>query len=194
MDKNANRVSGESKMSNSIDHLVEAALDVHIPEVEPLVARFRDKYDPTAAKGMPAHITINYPFVPGVSPNVNLYQELTDLFSKMDSFAFTFNHFGRFPGVIYLEPEPIVPFKELIEKVGDRFPESLPYAGAFDRVVPHLTIAHATDEKLLATIEHQLEKTAPQYLPMKIRVEQIWFMDNRSGNWQEQKVFPLAQG
>lgn len=193
MDKNANRVSGESKMSNSIDHLVEAALDVHIPEVEPLVARFRDKYDPTAANGMPAHITINYPFVPGVSPNVNLYQELTDLFSKMDSFAFTFNHFGRFPGVIYLEPEQDAPFKELIEKVGDRFPESPPYGGAFDSVVPHLTIAHATDEKLLASVERQLKELAPVYLPMMIRVERVWLMDNRSGRWQVQKVFQLRR-
>jgi 2'-5' RNA ligase len=180
-------------MSNSIDRLVEAALDVHIPEVEPLVASFRDQYDPSAAKGMPVHITINYPFIPGVSPNENLYQGLAELFSKIDAFTFTFNQFGRFPDVIYLEPEQNAPFKELIEKVADRFPESPPYGGAFDRVVPHLTIAHATDEKLLSSIEHQLKELAPLYLPMMIQVERVWLMDNRSGSWQEQKSFLLVQ-
>ena len=182
-------------MSSPHLHSVEAALDIHVSEVEPLVAAFRAKHDPSAAEGMPAHITINYPFIPGVDPDESLYQELTDLFTKIDSFTFTFtfNQFGRFPGVIYLSPEPDTPFKHLIDIVAARFPESPPYGGAFDRVVPHLTIAHAEDEELQASIERQLTKQAPKFLPMTIKAEQVWLMDNRSGRWQERKAFQLAR-
>lgn len=180
-------------MSVQFLHSFEAAIDIHIPQVEPLVSSFRDKYDPSAAKGMPAHITINYPFLPGLNPDKNLYRELTQLFAGINSFSFNFNKFDQFPGVIYLAPEPEAPFKELIEKVAAHFPESPPYSGAFDNVVPHLTVAHAEDEGLMASIENQLAEQAQQYLPMTLKVEQVWLMDNRSGRWQEQMVFPLAR-
>ena len=174
------------------NHIVEATLDIHVPEAEPFVAPFRAKYDPSAEMGMPAHITINYPFLPGVEPNEDLSEELADLFSKIDPFKFTFNGFGQFPGVIYLSPQPDAPFKDLIEKVANRFPESQPYGGAFDSVVPHLTIAHAEDEELLASIEDQLAELAPQHLPMTIHVEQVWLMDNRTGKWQVRQIFQLS--
>jgi len=180
-------------LSDSSQASVEAALDIHVPEIEPLVAAFRARFDPSAAAGMPAHITINYPFVPGVNPDKNLYQALSDLFSKIDSFTFDFHRFDRFPDVIYLSPEPEAPFIQLIASVATRFPDSLPYGGAFDSVVPHLTIAHAEDEKLLESIEGQLVELAPQHIPMSIQVEQVWLMDNRTGRWQEQKAFELAR-
>ena len=36
----------------------ETALIVPVPEVEPIVGRFRDRYDPAAADGIPAHVTV----------------------------------------------------------------------------------------------------------------------------------------
>jgi len=160
-------------LSYSNQRSVEAALDIHIPEIEPLVAAFRARHDPSAAEGMPAHITINYPFIPGVNPDKKLDKALSDLFAKIDPFMFSFSQFGRFPGVIYLSPLPEAPFIQLIDSVATRFPESPPYGGAFDQVVPHLTIAHAEDEKLLESIEGQLAELAPQHLPMSIQVEQV---------------------
>jgi 2'-5' RNA ligase len=180
-------------VSDSSQYIVEAALDIHVPGVEPLVAPFREKYDPSVEKGMPAHITINYPFLPGIEPNKNLYEELADLFTKIDPFTFSFNGLGRFPGVIYLAPGPEAPFIELIENVAANFPESPPYSGAFDSLVPHLTVAHAEDEELMASIERQLLDLAPEHLPITIQAKQVWLTDNRSGRWQEQKVFKFGR-
>lgn len=160
--------------------------------MEPLVSSFRNKYDPSAAKGMPAHITINYPFIPGLTPDQNLYQRLADLFAESDSFTFTFKRFGRFPGVVYLVPEPDAPFKELIEKVARKFPQSPPYGGIFETIVPHLTIAHAEEEAVLDEIESQLTERAQQHLPMTIQAKQVRLTDNRTGRWQERKVFQLG--
>jgi hypothetical protein len=41
---------------------IESALVFLVPEAEALVGRFRDRHDPAAAAGMPAHITLLYPF------------------------------------------------------------------------------------------------------------------------------------
>jgi len=41
-----------------------SALVVLVPEAGALVGRLRQRYDPSAAVGMPAHITLNYPFLP----------------------------------------------------------------------------------------------------------------------------------
>jgi hypothetical protein len=38
------------------------ALIILVPEAEALVKEFRDKYDHSAAEGMPAHVTVLYPF------------------------------------------------------------------------------------------------------------------------------------
>jgi len=41
---------------------VESSLMIVVPEAERLVKPFREKYDPSAAVGVPAHITLLYPF------------------------------------------------------------------------------------------------------------------------------------
>ena len=53
---------------------IESALVVVVPEAEQLVGPFREKYDPSAAAGMPPHITLLYPFKP---PDAVSYTHLT---------------------------------------------------------------------------------------------------------------------
>ena len=42
----------------------ETALVVEVPEAEPLVSQWRAQHDWSAQRGVPAHITILYPFAP----------------------------------------------------------------------------------------------------------------------------------
>ena len=41
----------------------QSALGVTVPEAEPWVKNLRERYDPTAAVGVPAHITVLFPFI-----------------------------------------------------------------------------------------------------------------------------------
>ena len=41
----------------------ESALVILVPEAEPLVRPFLERFDPSAATGVPAHITLLYPFL-----------------------------------------------------------------------------------------------------------------------------------
>ena len=43
-------------------------------------------------------------------------------------------------GTVYLAPSPAAPFRQLTHELFRRFPEHPPYGGAFDDVVPHLSV------------------------------------------------------
>ncbi len=180
------------QMSNDLQNPTEAALIVLVPEAEPLVGALRLQHDPAATLGVPAHITINYPFLPGVDPGEDLYPALSSLFATCTPFQFTFKRAARFPAVLYLAPEPAAPLIRLIDRVAAAFPESPPYGGRFESTIPHLTIAHNEDQRALKAVERKLAEQSAEYLPLSVRVEEVWLLDNRTGTWQKRKAFPLG--
>lgn len=181
-------------MTDASSQVREAALVISVPEVEPLVGPARLQYDPSAAVGVPAHITINYPFLPALDPSDELVSELANLFAGSDAFEFTLQRLSRFPDVLYLPPEPDAPFRRLIELVAARFPDSPPYGGEFDEVVPHLTIAQTGDESVLSSLEARLARLAVEFLPISSRAQEVWLLENRAGRWEGAMAFPLGAG
>ncbi|MER6514958.1 2'-5' RNA ligase family protein [Nonomuraea sp. NPDC001636] len=98
----------------------------------------RSRLDAAAADGVPAHVTILYPFL-----DRDRLDEvaLGRLIAAHAAFDVRFAGCGRFPGVLYLAPGPERPFRELTEAVAARWPEAPPYEGRFASIVPHLTVA-----------------------------------------------------
>jgi hypothetical protein len=60
----------------------ETALIFPVPEAEALVSRLREKYDPSAAVGVPAHVTILYPFLAPDAVGAGDVAALTTLFAS----------------------------------------------------------------------------------------------------------------
>ena len=83
-----------------------SALVIEVPEAEELVGAFRRKYDPVAPLGMPAHITVLFPFVDVGDIDESLLAGLWEHFSKQPRFTFTLSGLNRFPGILFLVPEP----------------------------------------------------------------------------------------
>ena len=129
------------------------ALVLLVPESEPLVSWFRSRHDPSAAQGMPAHITIFYPFVPAAAVTTEVTVRLDDLLGPVPPFDFRLAATGRFPGVLYMPPEPAHPVLDLTRVVHGAFPECTPYGGAFEEPVPHLTVAQAESADQLDRVE-----------------------------------------
>ena len=88
----------------------ESALIVEVPEAEPLVHDWRAQYDWSAKHGVPAHVTLLYPFVPTEKVDARLLSELHELFAAQPSIAFELARVARFPEVAWLAPEPSEPF------------------------------------------------------------------------------------
>jgi 2'-5' RNA ligase len=171
----------------------EAALVVLVPEADPLVSPFRERYDPSALEGMIAHITVNYPFRPRQTDRQLLVKELAELFSSFPSMRFSLTELRRFPDTLYLAVEPEQPFRELVESVAAQYPESPPYGGVFDDVVPHVTVAEETAGADFEDIESEFAAASKGQLPIEGVANEIWLMDHKEGVWSMTVPFPLAK-
>ena len=176
-----------------MDSPIESALVILAPEAEPLVKPFRDRYDPSAAQGVPAHFTILYPFKPPSELTAAVVGTLNDLFLRFPPFTIALSELRRFPEVLYLTPRPTEPIKQLIQATAERFPETPPYKGEFAEVIPHLTIAQVNDSQRLNAITADFQRAAQDRLPLQVSVSEVTLMDNESGLWRVRAAFRLAR-
>src|SRR4051794_23286571 len=80
------------------------ALIVSVPTAEAVVGSWRLRYDPSAALGMPAHVTVLYPFVPLEHLGEAGIQELHALFGQIPAPELEFRGLGTFEEVLWLAP------------------------------------------------------------------------------------------
>jgi 2'-5' RNA ligase len=167
--------------------LTASALLVAVPEAEAAVAIHRIRHDPSAAGGVPAHVTVLYPFL--VGPALDRAEpELGGLFARHEAFSFRLGRVQRFPQVVWLAPEPDRPFRDLIAAVATRWPEAPPYEGIHDEVIPHLTVAQTDDESVLAVVVADVAG----HLPIDARADRVLLMEEDDGVWRTRAVFPLG--
>lgn len=169
---------------------METAVLLCVPEAESLVGAWRQKAVPSAAKGVPAHVTLLYPFLPASQVDAGVLAELEWFFSGVDAFPLRFDGVGEFAeqGVVYLEPGD-QELAELTQALAVRWPECPPYAGRYDDLVPHLTALHTSDEALRA----QAAEALREGLPLQAVAAQaaLWECDDH-GLWSERATFDFG--
>jgi hypothetical protein len=171
---------------------VESALVVLVSEAEALVAPFRSLHDPSAAAGMPAHITLLYPFKVLDQSGAVLLDRLREGFGSMPPFEYSLVSIRRFPQVLYLAPEPDEPFRQLTLAIWRWYPETPPYGGRWPEIIPHLSIAQVADEHVLDRVAYDLARASRGRLPINASAREIALMDNGSGRWQVRATFSLG--
>jgi 2'-5' RNA ligase len=183
-----------ARISSVLVEGMESTLAILVPEAEGLVRPFRDRYDPAAKAGMPAHITLLYPFKSPNEIDGLVLDTLHDCFSRFQLFKFSLMTINQFPGeVLYLVPEPDDPFRELTLGIWACYPETPPYRGRYSTVVPHLTAAHFVGEQKLAEVAREFEQAAQGRLPIQAQAAEVALMDTRSGRWEINTTFRLGQ-
>jgi 2'-5' RNA ligase len=171
--------------------MTESALIVAVPEAEPVVGRFREKYDSSAAVGVPAHVTLLYPFLDPSTIGASDVAALTTLFASTRPIDVTFARCARFdPRVLYLAPEPQTPLLELMRRIWDRWPALPPYSGTIPRDVvrPHLTVSDSVTGDQL----DRIDLAVAGGLPIRTRFAEALLIDNRSGRWTTRERFTLG--
>ncbi|MDF5757362.1 2'-5' RNA ligase family protein [Spongiactinospora sp. TRM90649] len=160
-----------------------------IPEAEPLVGQWRSRLDPGAADGVPAHVTILYPFLDHDRLDEVVLSRLSTLIATYPAFNVRFSGCGRFPGVLYLAPSPSRPFQELTEAVAGQWPETQPYGGRFAEIIPHLTVADQQEPQLLDHVETELTTK----LPLAAQIREIHLLVSDGSRWREDRAFELQR-
>jgi 2'-5' RNA ligase len=168
---------------------METALLIEVPEAEPVVGRWRAVHDPSAAFGVLPHVTLLVPFVERERLDGTVEAGIATAIERcgVGPFKVRFERTARFPDVMYLEPTPAEPFLRLIGALVDAFPEHPPYGGAFDTVVPHLTVADDPAADLDA-IEASLRAALPVVAP----VREVSLMAHAATGWTTLARFPLV--
>ncbi|MBT8215162.1 MAG: 2'-5' RNA ligase family protein [Acidimicrobiia bacterium] len=162
-----------------------------MPEAEPIVGEFRHRLDSGAAWGVPAHVTILYPFMPLdlVTPEVD--RELEAMFAAFDRFAARLTAVEWFgSAVAYVRPEPPVRFRSLTEAVHDRWPLWPPYGGMHDAVVPHLTIGDDPDAAALTRAAEAVEAQLP--LDFDVTEVALFSGTDQMGSWTHERSYQLG--
>jgi 2'-5' RNA ligase len=173
---------------------MESTLAILVPEAEGLVHSFRDRYDPSAKVGMPAHITLLYPFKSPDEIDAVVLDILRHCFLRFPPFSFSLRTINQFAGeTLYLVPEPEDPFRELTLAIWRCFPETPPYRGRYSTVIPHLTVADHLSEQRLGGVAREFGKASQGCLPIQAEAAKVALMDTRSGRWEMNTTFPLGQ-
>ena len=158
---------------------VGSALIIPCLAAEKIVGGWRESLDPSAAAGVPAHITIHFPWVPADRVDQSVLRDLEEMVAAVPAFEVAFERIGWFDReVLWLDPDPQEPFISMAAASARRWPDHPQYGGQFETVVPHLTvgIGHADE---LDSVGARLAVA----LPIHDVVTQVWWI-TRTGDEQ----------
>ncbi len=167
---------------------IQSALLIPVPEADSVVGRWRHQHDPVAVAGVPAHVTLIVPWLPPDRITPADLAALDDELSEVKAFDFELvrvDWFGR--RVLWVAPEPAAPFLELTARLSERF-ATPPWEGEFEEVIPHLTVAHASDGAGLVAVAADVATR----LPLRCRAREVWVMCAGGTRWELRHRVRLA--
>jgi hypothetical protein len=171
----------------------QTAVIIPIGPAEAAVAHHRRRLDVAASWGVPAHVTVLYPFVPPTEVDDTVIDRLAAVFAAALPFTCTFDKCAWFgEDVLWLAPDRDQEFRDLTNAVVERFPGYRPYGGKFDEVIPHLTVGEsrggATDDLRAAEAE------VSRMLPITARIEHGLLIEgtDQPDSWHTLAELPLG--
>ncbi|GAB3247297.1 2'-5' RNA ligase family protein [Kineosporia babensis] len=169
----------------------QSALIVPIPETEPVVGRLRAELDGSAVKGVPAHVTVLFPFLPPESLDEEVRSTLREVFATQTPFDVDFTEVRWFGDqVAWLAPEPNIAFRQLTTAVWNCFPDTPPYSGEHDGDHPHLTLGHDRPVETLQQAAAEVTEQLP--IPAQIRSVHLIAGSDEPDSWRTLEVFTLG--
>jgi hypothetical protein len=174
-----------------VEHNLSAVV-VPVPEAEPRVGALRAALDPSAALGVPAHVTIMFPFVPPSDIDDGVLAALRNVFAAAPAFEVEFSTVRWFSDVVWWAPEPAEPFVALTRAVSARFGMT-PYEGGHgDAVTPHLTIGHGAPIERMRAAE--AEVTAGPPVRAAVRSAVLMTGSRAPASWTTVAELPFGGG
>jgi len=163
---------------------------VRVAEAEPLVSGLRLRFDASAARGVPAHVTVLYPFMALDQITDTVIAGVDETISRFAAFRFSLTQLCRWPDVTYLAPSPAQPFVAMTEAIAKQFPAFPPYSGQHADIIPHLTVASGNAASA-ATAENELAFPFKQAGAVQSTCRAVEWIENSSGMWKIFRVVNL---
>lgn len=158
-----------------------------VPAADPLLGSVAANHPGAVRGGVPAHVSLLYPFVPDGSCDEQVGAALREVFADTAPFEIAFDACARHEDFVYLRPEPAGPLDALIGEVRRRWPELVPYEGRYDVLEPHVTVAMRTPVETAEVIR----ELAAGWLPVRDRLAEAWLVAF-DGGWQLRERFAFG--
>jgi hypothetical protein len=144
---------------------------------------------PAASRELPPSIAALWPFLPADELDGALERRLAALLEGLPAFDFSLVRVAGLPDVVTLVPEPSDPFVALTRALWDEWPECPPFGGAYDDIVPRLTVALDPAPGERAAIEAALTER----LPVAARAAEVLLVEEAEGGTLfERRSFALG--
>ncbi|MDL5155286.1 2'-5' RNA ligase family protein [Actinomycetospora termitidis] len=170
----------------------ESAVLALVPQAEPVVGKERLALDPTTAAGVPAHVTVLYPFLPPDEIDDAVVARLQHAVAGSGAIDCSFATTGWFgEDYLWLGPRPSAPFADLTACVWEAFPQCPPYRGEHEPH-PHLTIGYGSTSGVEAL--RAAEARIVGQLPFAARVEALHLLvgSREPDSWRVVADLPLT--
>lgn len=175
---------------------LESALLLPVPAAEAAVGEHRARLDASARDGVPAHVTVLYPFLPPGQIGPTVLAELSRVFAGVPRFSFTLDRVRWFgDSVVWVGPSDESPFRKLTALAVAAYPSCLPYRGAYEDVVPHLTVGQVDTGRPGAPAELRAAGEAVRpLLPIRAEASEVTLMAGPPPGRQGWQGAPGHQG
>jgi 2'-5' RNA ligase len=170
------------------DEQGQSAVVLPLPGLGPVVEGWRRRCEPSARLGMPAHITLLFPFLAEPELTSGAVAELAAIMGSFRAFALRFERTATFPGVLYLAPTPAEPLIEMTRAIEARWPDHPASGGAFEEVVPHVTVTNGADPGVMQAAGDELARQ----LPLSSAADRAALYVFTGAAWVERATLPLA--
>lgn len=149
-----------------------AVLAVPVPDLDDHVRAHTARHDPSYLSDDPtfsnAHVTLLAPWL--AEPTDADLATVREIVGEERAFEVVLDEVAEFPdGIIHLLPEPAAPFTRLTAALAQAFPETPPYGGRYDVLVPHLTLDH----RLTGATPESVRRELADLLPLRTRVDRV---------------------
>ncbi len=152
---------------------MESAVIVPVLQADGLLRPWRPRWQPAAPVGIPAHVTLAYPFLPADELGTAALSGLSAVFGAQPPFSVSLGGVGRRPGIVYLEVDPAEQLVALAAQVHAAFPASRSEWGGPERpLVPHVTALRSDDDEALDAAASALAVR----LPLACRLAEVWLV------------------
>ena len=140
-----------------------------------------------AAAGVPAHVTLLYPFAEERQLTDDVLAVVAAIAARHPAMRLILGEGRRFPDTLYASVEPDGPLRSLQAELAAAFPTLPLYGDAFP-FEPHVSVV----EGPAASDPLALEAPAWRTLPVEQLVDAIDLITGRDGAWDTRRRFPLG--
>lgn len=162
-----------------------------VPPAEPVLTAVKQRYPEAVREGVPAHVSLLYPFLPADEIYDGVLNALSEIVATTEPLTVFFGECYRKDEFVALRPDPISGVRALGDAVQRRWPHLVPYAGRFGEPEPHVTVAlHTTAERAFVVAD----EIVPPHLPIEARLSDVWLVVYTGDRWTVRRKFALGTG